>query len=259
MLKNQFLRKAHVVFKPRTYLEIGVAVGGSLAQSRTRSIGVDPSFKITAELRCNVHLARATSDDFFARPDALAHFRGQPVDLALIDGMHLFEYALRDFINVEKHSTWTSVIVLDDMLPRNDDEAARDPHTRAWTGDVFKLMPVLHHYRPDLTLVPVATRPTGVLIVLGADPKNTVLADKYDEIVSAYASDDPQQVPTAIRQRTLSAGPKAVLDADFWGYLRKHRGKRRLLRPARVRRSVEKSFHNSQRVAPALEAMRRDS
>ena len=31
------------------------------------------------------------------------------VDLAFIDGMHLFEYALRDVFHTERHTRWTSV------------------------------------------------------------------------------------------------------------------------------------------------------
>ena len=29
------------------------------------------------------------------------------LDLVFIDGMHLFEYALRDFMNVERYCAWT--------------------------------------------------------------------------------------------------------------------------------------------------------
>jgi hypothetical protein len=129
----------HRVFRPRTYTEIGVSKGGSLARSRTKSIGVDPAFAITAELNCHVRLFRATSDDFFTRPDAFAHFDGVPVDLAYIDGMHLSEYALRDFMNVEKRMARTGVVALDDMLPRNPLEAARDRRTGPWAGDVYKI------------------------------------------------------------------------------------------------------------------------
>ena len=60
----------------------------------------------------------------------LSHYRGgTSLDLSFIDGMHLFEYVLRDFMNVERFSRWDTAIVLDDMLPRDVDEAARDRHT----------------------------------------------------------------------------------------------------------------------------------
>ena len=58
------------------------------------------------------------------------HYRGGTrLDLVFVDGMHLFEFALRDFMNVERHADWWSVIVFDDILPRDVDEAARERHT----------------------------------------------------------------------------------------------------------------------------------
>ena len=44
-----------------------------------------------------------TSDEFFARYD-LSELLGGPVELAFIDGLHLFEQVLRDFVNLERHS-----------------------------------------------------------------------------------------------------------------------------------------------------------
>jgi hypothetical protein len=38
------------------------------------------------------------------------------------------------------------VVVLDNMLPRNTKEAARKRHSRAWTGDVYKIQQVLARY-----------------------------------------------------------------------------------------------------------------
>jgi hypothetical protein len=72
--------------------------------------------------------------------------------------MPLFGYALRDFIDVEKHAAWSSLIVFDDMLPRGVDEAAPDRHTNAWTGDVYKIIPALQRHRLDLTVVSLDTR-----------------------------------------------------------------------------------------------------
>jgi len=219
MDRHEFLSGVHSAFSPRNYLEIGVSDGRSLTLSRTRSIGIDPAFKVMAEQECALKLVRATSDDFFARPAPVDFFPEGTIDYALIDGMHLFEYALRDFMNVERHSTWSTVIVFDDMLPRSVSEAARDRHTVFWAGDVYKVTEVLRRYRPDLVLVELDTEPTGLLLVLGADPTNNVLHEKYDEIIAEFVYDDPQRVGTDFLERKLSADPAAVLATDVWGKL----------------------------------------
>ena len=216
MNRYEFLKGLHRVYRPRTYLEIGVNDGRSLALSRTRTIAVDPAFKVTAALHCDLELVKATSDDFFARPRPMRSLRRGVVDLAFIDGLHLFEYALRDLFHTERHTRWTSVMVLDDMLPRSVDEAARDRHTDAWTGDVYKVAAALAEYRPDLLCVAVDTAPTGQLLVFGADSGNRVLSRSYDEIYAKYVVPDPQQVPQDILTRRHAVDPVAFLAADFW-------------------------------------------
>lgn len=218
--RHEFLAAVHERLAPRGYLEIGINTGKSLTLSRTRSVAVDPAFKINCELHCDLQIVKATSDDFFARPDALNHLPGGRADLSLVDGLHLFEFALRDFMNVERASTWTSVIVVDDILPRSVAEASRDRGTMgAWTGDVFKLTEVLRRHRPDLVLLPLDTDPTGVLVVLGADPDSTVLRDRYDELVAELVVPDPQQVPHPVLDREGAVLPSSVLDSDLWGEL----------------------------------------
>ncbi|SDN54456.1 class I SAM-dependent methyltransferase [Actinacidiphila guanduensis] len=247
MDRHEFLRGLHRVAAVRNYLEIGVNDGRSLALSAVPSIGIDPAFKVNVSLRGDIHLVKATSDDFFAGRDPLGHLKsarnplknvrkgrplfahyrgGTTLDLAFIDGMHLFEYVLRDFMNVERFSRWDTVIVLDDMLPRDVDEAARDRHTKFWAGDVYKLIPVLERYRPDLTILPVDTEPTGVLMVLGADPTSTVLKDHYEEIVQEWVVPDPQKVPESILGRTDAVQPEALLDGAFWPTLVRARNRR---------------------------------
>jgi predicted O-methyltransferase YrrM len=216
MRRHEFLRRVHRRTQPKTYLEIGVSTGASLRLSRARTIGIDPAFKITHPLRCNLALFKATSDDYFAREDALAHFRGEPVDLAFIDGMHLSEFALRDFINVEPATDWTSVVLFDDMLPRDVAEAARERQTRDWTGDVYKVMITLREHRPDLVLLPIDTEPTGVLLVLGADAANSTLSENYDKIEGEFVVPDPQTVPDEILTRSCAFDPEEVLAAPFW-------------------------------------------
>ncbi|MDQ1045543.1 class I SAM-dependent methyltransferase [Streptomyces sp. V4I2] len=247
MDRHGFLRQLHSVYRPRNYLEIGVNDGRSLTLSRVPTVAIDPAFKVTSEISCDAHLVKATSDDFFARKDPLIHLRngrnpfralarrdplnllgGDPrLELSFIDGMHLFEFALRDFMNVERHSRWSSVIVLDDMLPRDVDEAARDRHTGMWTGDVFRVVQVLRRYRPDLVVVELDTVPTGVVAVFGADPTNTVLQDNYDKIVDEFRADDPQDVPEEVLLRKNAIQGETLLKADFWPALTKARNLRR--------------------------------
>ena len=217
-----FLAALHEQLRPPTYFEIGVRNGQSLALSRSNSIGVDPAFAIKRELHSQVSLHRTTSDDYFASPDAFSEFGGQPAAMSFIDGMHLFEFVLRDFVNVERNSAWHSVVVIDDVMPRYVPEAARDRVTVAWTGDVYKLWLALADKRPDLCLLPVHTRPTGLLLVLGADPDKDTLAASVPELIEEYGAED-RPVPDHVLQRVGAVEPQALLDAGVFTFLQQAR------------------------------------
>ena len=215
MYYRTFLTEIHRQVQPRAYLEIGVRNGQSLALARCPSVGIDPAYSVTAELRCQVALFRTSSDEYFARPDPLAATGGQPFDLSFIDGLHLFEFAFRDFVNAERYSSPGGVVIFDDVLPRNVDEAARVRHTKGWTGDVYPMIDVLARYRPDLVVLPVGTRPTGLLLVTRLDPTSTILADHYDEIMAEFRRPDPQPVPKALLDRLGVVAPERVLSDGF--------------------------------------------
>ena len=68
MTRHELLEVLHERTQPRTYLEIGIRTGNSLAISRARSIGVDPFFKIDKPIHCDVQLIKSTSDEFFCPP-----------------------------------------------------------------------------------------------------------------------------------------------------------------------------------------------
>jgi hypothetical protein len=238
MTRHEFLAALHHLLRPRNYFEIGVNDGRSLALAAVPSIGVDPAYKIKVPLHRDARLVKATSDAFFEQPDPLRHLRPSErqrglrlriarlamarrpgpeptLDFAFIDGMHWFEFALRDFINVERHASYGGIIVFDDVLPRTIDEAARDRVTKFWAGDVYKIAGVLREYRPDLVVLAVDTQPTGLLVVLNPDPASTVLRDDYDEIIAANDSVDPQPVPRAILERAEALDAQALLDGDL--------------------------------------------
>jgi len=206
-----FLRHLHQVLVPRRYLEIGVRWGHSLGVARCPAVGIDPDFSINQELHTEVQLFRTTSDEYFTRPDPLAPVGGEPFDLSFIDGLHLFEFALRDLINAERFSRPSAAIVFDDVLPRSVVEAARVRSTSFWTGDVYPIFGVLERYRPDIVMIPVNTSSTGLVLLMGLDPSSTVLADHYDEIVAEFRRPDPQPVPKDILDRSFAQRPERVL------------------------------------------------
>jgi hypothetical protein len=219
MTRHELLQGLHEKIRPRTYLEIGIRTGRSMVLSRCRSIGVDPFFKIDNPIHCDVQLIKATSDDFFAGTEPLAHFEGVPVDLAFIDGMHLSDFALRDFINIEPFMADTGVVVLDDVLPRNGLEAARDRKTEPWTGDVYKVVEILRRRRPDLVVLLINTAPTGTAVVLGVDQASTILKDAYAEEEVYLLQPDPQTPPQEYMERSIAIEPDVLLKSPVWDEL----------------------------------------
>lgn len=198
------LTAAHEVLAPRLYLEIGVRHGRSLQLARGPALGIDPTPEITAELASSVRIVTATSDQYFS---GLADQGLANLDLAFIDGMHLFDYALRDFMNIERRAHAGTLVVIDDVLPGHPAQAERDRRTRVWTGDIWKLAALLTHVRPDLTLVTLDTAPTGLLLIAGLDPSNRLLWDQYNPLVRQWSA--PQDPPDAVVQRASAVPPDA--------------------------------------------------
>jgi hypothetical protein len=186
------LKRIHRHLRPRTYLEIGVSRGESLAcvLPETQVLGIDPAPNLARPAPANVRIYRETSDDFFAKYSPRAELGGQPVELAFIDGMHHFEYALRDFVNVERSCSRASVILMHDCYPLDERTAQREQVTGFWSGDIWRLMLLLRTHRPDLVVRTIATPPTGLGIVVNPDPASRVLVDRLDELVREYLAKD---------------------------------------------------------------------
>jgi spore maturation protein CgeB len=107
------MQELHQDLKPDVYLEIGTESGASLALSKGLSIAIDPAFQIEADVmgsKSGLILQQCTSDAFFA--SGLLEKLGVKIDLAFLDGMHLFEYLLRDFINTEQHMSPDGAILM---------------------------------------------------------------------------------------------------------------------------------------------------
>ncbi|HXY28694.1 MAG TPA: class I SAM-dependent methyltransferase [Acidimicrobiales bacterium] len=184
------LDRIHQHLRPRCYVEIGVRDGRSMALMLpgTRGIGIDPQPKLRFPLCAGADVYPVTSDEFFASSELTRSLLARPVDLAFIDGMHLFEFALRDFINLERFAGPGTRILLHDCYPIDASTAARERTTDRWSGDIWKLIVCLKDQRPDLRIGVVDVAPTGLGVIGGLDPTSRVLADDYDAIVDRYRS-----------------------------------------------------------------------
>ena len=216
----KLLRRLHAVKRPKTYLEIGTAAGKTLALARCASVAIDPRFRLARDVRIGkpaCHLFEMTSDAFFAAQSPTALF-GTPVDFAFIDGMHHFEFALRDFMNIEPHCRPDSLIALHDCLPVDAHMARRDPRDRsgaarshypnAWAGDTWKALWILQRYRPDLRIFAFDAPPSGLVVVTQLDPGSTLLKQRYEEAIGAASAAAPASfyegfeiLPTAALRR----------------------------------------------------------
>lgn len=178
----------HDRLKPQTYVEIGVAAGASLACASplTKVIGIEPRPCISIPVPSRAKLYPTASDDFFASYDVF-HELGEPrLALAFIDGSHLFDQALKDFANIEKYADARTIVLVHDCLPITRLVAARERVTEFWCGDVWKLLPCLGAYRPDLTVHTIPTWPSGLAVIRNLNPNSTVIGDNFTQIISQY-------------------------------------------------------------------------
>lgn len=201
------LRQIHERIEPDLYLEIGVNLGASLTLAKGRAIGVDPLFSVRERVSEQTTLVEMQSDDFFEKK--AEDLLDVKPDLIFIDGMHLFEFVLRDFMNVEAIAAPHALVVVDDIYPNHPAQAARERMTRYWTGDVWKLHDLLQKERPDLFLMPVDTSPTGLLLVAGLDSSNRRLWERYDKYIRDYVYDDVA-VPAEVISRRGAVRPDRV-------------------------------------------------
>jgi len=186
-----FMQRLHGILQPATYFEVGTSTGDSLVLSQCPSIAVDPAFRLSAERvgpKPICAFYQMTSDAYFAAHSPSALF-GRPIDLAFLDGLHLAEALLRDFINTERHCKPNSVVMLHDCIPTDtyiaervnspERRESRSAHPGWWTGDVWKVLPILRRMRPDLSIHALDASCTGLVMITNLDPGSTVLSDTY--------------------------------------------------------------------------------
>jgi hypothetical protein len=183
------------VQETRWYVEIGSRTGSSLEHRQCNFVAVDPEFHIETDVFNRARkmiFCQQTSDEFFEE-NILGQLGIHP-ELAFIDGLHLFEFALRDFINLERNMNSGGVICMHDVCPFNYEMTTRDlnylKEGRAWTGDVWKTVAILLEERPDLDVSILDARKTGLAVIKGLNPDDKCLEINYNEIISRYIDKD---------------------------------------------------------------------
>lgn len=192
---TQVLGALHATLRPRTYLEIGVDRGETLRAAHCPTIAIDAALKLDPTAigdKPACMLFQMQPDRFFDQydPETLL---GAKVDLGYLNGMNLFEFMLRDFINLERSCRRNSLIVLHDCIPtdlylarrhRLDEALVNQTRLRGgWCGDVWKAVLILKKYRPDLRITAFNAALTGLILVTNLDPDSTVLSDNYAQAV----------------------------------------------------------------------------
>lgn len=195
------LSRIHQALKPRSYVEVGVGRGLSLQRTlpATACVGIDPAPAPPPGLPAHVRVFPLTSNAFFSRPNVQETLGFREIDLAFIDGMHLFEYALDDFQNLERYMSRSGTILVHDCIPFDHATSARERTTRFWTGDVWRILPTLRQFRPDLSITVVGCAPSGLAIIQNLDPTSQVIAANGTKMLAFGQSQDMRAVTSATR------------------------------------------------------------
>jgi hypothetical protein len=159
--------------KYKRYLEIGVFNGEVFFKIKApHKYAVDPVFRFVRETKYkmmfkNVSNANAkyftkTSDDFF-KNDSPKLFSKRKIDICFIDGMHEFDFVLRDTLNTLKYLDDNGVIILHDCNPLTADaevsyaEWKKRGFAAEWNGDVWKIIVYLRSLVDDINVFTLDT------------------------------------------------------------------------------------------------------
>ncbi|WP_027183879.1 class I SAM-dependent methyltransferase [Desulfovibrio inopinatus] len=212
MSQSAYVNNVIQIHRPQVYLEIGVATGRTLFSPPfpPLSIGVDPAFSSTVPQteQGTIMVFKMTSDEMFDKGIIDETLSGRHIDLAFIDGMHLCEYVMRDFINTVARCRKGSLILIHDMFPKSIEHASRERTQDVWTGDVYRFGVALMRYNPGFPIAFIGdTAGTGMALVRVVDP-TLRFAVTPEEMTQFMLSLPPQQGVPILRKHALSVKSK---------------------------------------------------
>jgi hypothetical protein len=89
-------------------------------------------------------------------------------------------------MNVERFCGERSLVLFHDTLPFDEITQRPDRQRKFYTGDVWKTILCLKHYRADLEIFTIATPWSGLTVVAGLDAASRVLHHRYEEAVAQF-------------------------------------------------------------------------
>lgn len=178
----------------RRYLEIGVEAGRTFrAVDANQRVGVDPRFRFEIEEleSPTSHLIATTSDGYFSMLRDGSVVNGPSTfDVVYVDGLHTVEQTYRDVNNALSVLAPAGVVLVDDVIP-SDVYSSLLPQARAvgmrklahgrgedWHGDVYKLLFLIHDFRPELSyrLIPGPGNAQALVWSGGAAPRVSIVS-----------------------------------------------------------------------------------
>ncbi len=194
--------------KLKNYLEIGVFNGHVFFRVNSRfKIAVDPAFAFDNSRKIgklftnpynlyNTYIQK-TSDDFFAQ-DAPKLFAQKKVQLALVDGMHEYAFALRDVENTLKFLSDDGVIIMHDCNPLTKEEAGtfeewQKKGSGQWNGDVWKSIVHLRSTRTDINVF-VLNCDQGLGIITKGKPESKLNYSQHQITDMTYEDFDTARI-----------------------------------------------------------------
>ena len=147
------------------YLEIGIHDGYTFEAIKARhKIGVDPIARFDPlRLPAKTTVFIGESDLFFSQ------YEGSSFSLIFIDGLHEAKQCWRDLLNSLNNLEVGGVILLDDVMPRDEASSLPDfDHSERekalsgivhgeWSGDVYKVLGAVATFHPELGIELVGT------------------------------------------------------------------------------------------------------
>lgn len=165
-IASERINKIAKLINAKTYLEIGVAEGHTFHDVQIEhKTAVDPNFLF--DISAYSHLKRQfyynmKSDDFFdeigREISGSLRDRDFTWDVVYIDGLHVYQQTMADFVNSFKYTTDRTIWIFDDTVP--SDPWAAIPNMDQcyffrqmagvagwdWQGDVYKCVFEIHDF-----------------------------------------------------------------------------------------------------------------